>query len=132
MAEPATRRMAVARRLMPALAGVFALSACAAVPQAGPAVAPPPPVARTAGSYGKAPELMGLNARALTTSIGAPRLDIREQTMRKLQFSNGRCVLDAYLYPQWKKEPVVAHADSRLPNGMDTDIRTCAAALRVK
>ncbi len=86
----------------------------------------------SAGSYGKAPELIGLTARALTTMFGAPRLDIREQTMRKLQFSNGRCVLDAYLYPQGKKEPVVAHVDSRLPNGTDTDARACAAALRVK
>jgi hypothetical protein len=126
------RARAFTQRWALALGSAMALSACAAVPQGGPSVAPPPPVMPSAGSYAKAPELMGLTARALTGMFGQPRLDIREQTMRKLQFANSRCVLDAYLYPQGKKEPAVAHVDARLPNGTDTDIQGCAATLRVK
>jgi len=62
---------------------------------------------------------------------GTPRLDIRESTMRKLQFSNGRCVLDAYLYPPPQgREPVVTHVDARNSTGTDMDPASCAASLR--
>lgn len=79
----------------------------------------------------KSGPLMGMDARHLVQQFGTPRLDIRESTMRKLQFANGRCVLDAYLYaPARGKEPVVTHVDARTPAGADTDPGACASALR--
>lgn len=78
-------------------------------------------------------DVIGRNARALIASFGQPRLDIREPTVRKLQFANGSCVMDAYLYaPDTGKEPVATHVDTRLPNGADTDPMTCADSLRKK
>ncbi len=74
---------------------------------------------------------MGMDARHLVQQFGTPRLDIRESSMRKLQFANGRCVLDAYLYtPARGKEPVVTHVDARNPAGADMDAGACASALR--
>nr|WP_244917209.1 hypothetical protein [Sphingobium xenophagum] len=76
---------------------------------------------------------MGADARALTQMFGTPRLDIREATVRKLQFANGRCVLDTYLYaPARGKEPVVTHVDARSPAGTDVDPSACATALRAR
>jgi len=112
---------------------VLALSACGAVP----ASTPPPPMANNAGqmasAYGKARALMGMDAKRLIQMFGQPRLDIRDPNVRKLQFANGRCVLDAYLYASTKgKEPVVTYADSRLPNGNDIDPTACAGMLGAK
>ncbi|MBK5265334.1 MAG: hypothetical protein JJE34_08915 [Alphaproteobacteria bacterium] len=100
----------------------------------GPAAvssAPPPPM-RSAAYYGSAPEgIAGTDARQLIAMFGQPRLDVRERTVRKLQFTNGRCVLDAYLYITGKKkEPVVTHIDTRLTNGNDTDAAACIQSLR--
>lgn len=65
--------------------------------------------------------------------FGQPRLDVRESGMRKLQFTNGRCVLDAYLYPPpRRKEPVVTHVDTRLADGRDVDQAVCIASLRAQ
>jgi hypothetical protein len=119
-----------ADRRIAGLAGALALAGCAAVPPPQ-TVSSAPAQAPMASAYGKAPELMGETARALIAAFGPPRLDIREETMRKLQFANGRCVLDAYLYPKSKgREPVVTHVDSRSPDGVDVDPRSCAAALK--
>src|SRR3546814_17131345 len=72
----------------------------------------PQPV-RSAAAYGKVPQaLVGADARKLVDLLGRPRMDIRERTVRKLQFANGSCVLDAYLYNRkGKKEPLVTHVD---------------------
>lgn len=122
--------MNIPRTPAPLLA-LLILSACApsTVSQAPSSAAAP---VRTAAFYGRAPEgLAGADARKLVALFGAPRLDIREATVRKLQFSNGRCVLDAYLYaPARKKEPVVAHVDTRLTNGSDTDQTACIQSLQ--
>ena len=74
---------------------------------------------------------MGRNARALTSLLGSPGLDIREGSARKLQFAGPVCVLDAYLYPprSGSSEPVVTHVDARLPDGRDMDRASCVAAL---
>lgn len=107
-------------------------SACAAVPAAVPQ-RPAPVQQPTAGAYGKPMQLMGMDAKRLIQTFGQPRLDIRERTMRKLQFENSRCVLDAYLYaPAQGKEPVVTHVDTRLPSGLDTEPNACAAALSAR
>ncbi len=84
-----------------------------------------------ASAFARPGPLAGSDARRLQQMFGAPRLDIREATMRKLQFANGRCVLDAYLYaPARGKEPVVTHVDTRAPTGNDVDPASCAAALQ--
>jgi hypothetical protein len=91
-------------------------------------VAPPPaPTAyRTAGLE----SVIGESARALVALLGAPDLDVREGTARKLQFLGPACVLDAYLYaPRQGAEPVVTHVDARLPDGRDIDRASCVAAL---
>jgi hypothetical protein len=115
------------------VSAAFALAGCAAVPAGRPAAQAPAPVQQPpASAYGKpGSAVLGANARALTRMFGDPRLDIRERTARKLQFANGRCVLDAYLYTSAKgKEPVVTHVDTRLPDGRDTDPAGCISALQ--
>jgi hypothetical protein len=120
--------MSVARLTLMGL-GALSLAACATVPPPQPAapVNPGPP----ASAFTKVGPLMGEDARHLTRLFGTPRLDIREATMRKLQFANGRCVLDAYLYPPAPgKEPVVTYVDARSPIGVDLDPAACAATLQ--
>ena len=93
----------------------------------------PPPAGPPASAFLKQGPLLGSDARALTRLFGQPRLDIRETTVRKLQFANGRCVLDAYLYaPAQGREPVVTHVDARTPAGADVDPAGCATALQAK
>jgi hypothetical protein len=117
-------------RLLPLLA-LSGLAACGGVvPETGYT---PPPAGPPASAFLKQGPLLGSDARALTRLFGQPRLDIRETTVRKLQFANGRCVLDAYLYaPAQGKEPVVTHVDARTPAGVDVDPAGCAAALQAK
>jgi len=107
------------------------LAACGAgtvVPQTRQ---PAPPAGPPASAFMKTGPLMGLDAKHLTQMLGTPRLDIRESTMRKLQFANGRCVLDAYLYaPGQGKEPVVTHVDARAPSGAGVDPAGCATSLQ--
>lgn len=96
-----------------------------------PAPMRPSPAGPPASAFMKSGPLMGMDVRHLVQQFGTPRLDIRESSMRKLQFANGRCVLDAYLYaPARGKEPVVTHVDARTPAGADTDPGACASALR--
>ncbi|HAF41273.1 MAG TPA: hypothetical protein DCG90_05820 [Sphingobium sp.] len=121
--------------LRPGFAALLALplAACGAgtiVPPGAPVAPPPGP---PASAFLKQGPLLGSDARRLTQMFGAPRLDIRETTVRKLQFANGRCVLDAYLYaPARGKEPVVTHVDARSPSGTDVDPAACATALQAK
>lgn len=76
-------------------------------------------------------DLTGMDARALQRQFGKPRLDIRDPTARKLQFANGRCILDAYLYPPAPdKEPVVTYVEARSATGGAFEGAACAKALR--
>lgn len=124
--------MTVGRCMMAALMAL-PLAACGAgtvVPRTGYAPAPAGP---PASAFLKQGPLMGSDAGALTKMFGTPRLDIRETTVRKLQFANGRCVLDTYLYaPARGKEPVVTHVDARTPAGVDVDPAACATALQAR
>lgn len=84
-----------------------------------------PPATQVGGA------VVGRTAQALVALLGQPALDVHEGSARKLQFLNGDCVLDAYLYaPRSGAEPVVTHVDARLPDGRDTDGETCTASLR--
>lgn len=108
---------------------LLVLPACVSATASRAPVAAP---VRTAAVYGRAPEgLAGADARRLVALFGQPRMDVRESTVRKLQFANGRCVLDAYLYATGrKKEPVVAHVDTRLASGADVDQAACILSLQ--
>ena len=91
-----------------------------------PAAAGPPPMRAVAGLEAA----LGRTAAQLSARFGAPALDIREGTARKLQFEGPACVLDAYLYPPAAGgEPIVTHIDARLPDGRDFDRASCVAAL---
>lgn len=104
------------------LAALLFIAACAPAPQ--PVPAPPPP--RVTGLDG----VMGKDTRALAALFGDPTLDVHEGPARKLQFANGLCVLDLYLYPPAAGGiPVVTYADARRPTGEDFDRASCVAAL---
>ena len=75
--------------------------------------------------------VIGADAAALARLFGEPRLDAVEGDTRKLQWSGGSCVLDAYLYPPAEgREPVATYLDARRPQGEDVDRAACVAALR--
>ena len=61
-------------------------------------------------------DLIGLDANALVTRFGRPRLQVREGDGTKLQFGGGSCLLDAYLYPS-PGLPRVTHVDTRNREG---------------
>ena len=111
------------------VAGAVALSACGPsgteVRPAGyvplPAGAPPPPASVGA--------IRGQTAPHLIAQFGPPLADIAEGSARKLQFAGPICVLDAYLYPQGRGEPVVTYIDTRQRNGGPIDQASCVAAL---
>jgi hypothetical protein len=125
-ATPMTIRMtkALPVLLLPALL----LSAC------GPTGtgAPPQTASFTPATRPSATDLVGIDARALQRQFGKPRLDIRDPTARKLQWSGERCVLDAYLYPPAdNREPVVSYVEARASTGAPVDANACAKLLRV-
>ena len=124
---------------------LLTLAACSSTPKPRPAsvpvapvvrVVPPPPVAPPVVRPRPGPgpvDVIGHDARALSASFGPPRLDIQEPTVRKLQFANGSCVMDVYLYaPETGKEPLATHIDTRSPSGLETDRTNCAESLRKK
>ncbi len=74
---------------------------------------------------------MGSDAHTLTQMFGPARQDVREDSARKLQFSNQFCVLDAYLYaPEKGKTPVVTYISTRTPDGRDAERNSCILALQ--
>jgi len=77
--------------------------------------------------------VMGKTARQLTRLFGTPRADVAEPPARKLQFSSGACILDAYLYPpQSGGESRVTHIDTRRSDGAEVDRVSCVNALRLR
>lgn len=114
----------MSRSLPFVLAAFAALSACTAQDQPDVAALPAPPP--MAGAYGPPKPLVGLDAKRLIARFGEPRLDIRDRTVRKLQFMSGECILDAYLYTTTRgKEPTVTYIDTRMPDGADVDPARC-------
>jgi hypothetical protein len=111
------------------LFGALLLSACAATPKPAKVAAPvlvSPPLVTPTGLD----RVMGRNAGALVSLFGNADQDVREENSRKLQFSSGICILDAYLYtPAKGKEPVVSYVDARQPDGGPIDKASCVAAL---
>ena len=106
----------------------LALAGCAES-TARPTTVRPPPIPIPTGTAGLG-QVIGASAAALTGMFGAPAADVREGTARKLQFGNATCVLDAYLYPKGKTEPVVTYLDTRQTDGSPIDRASCVGALQ--
>lgn len=108
--------------------GAAALGGCAAtgMPAARPAFVPVP-----GGGGPMLERVMGQTGPALTAMFGTPIADVREGTARKLQYGNATCVLDAYLYPKGKGEPVVSYVDARQTDGSPIDRASCVGALQI-
>lgn len=118
------------------LIGTLALGACGEggvipppragyvpVPSQRPAPGPAAPMPANLAA------IQGATAPRLIARFGKPQLDVSEGTARKLQFSGPICVLDTYLYPQSRGEPVVTHVDARQRDGRPIDEASCVAAL---
>jgi len=115
------------------LAGAAALSACGgetggARPQPAGYV-PIPSGTPAAPLPANTASVKGQTAKALIAQFGRPALDLSEGPARKLQFAGPICVLDAYLYPQGRGEPVVTWLDTRMRDGGPIDQASCVAAL---
>ncbi len=114
------------RALAPLLLTALLLGACTET-----GTVAPPAVGFTPATRPGAGELIGTDARGLQRQFGKARLDIRDPSARKLQFSNSRCILDAYLYPPGdKREPLVTYVEARSPTGAPVDSNACVKALR--
>ena len=101
----------------------------------GGTVAPRPareiPLPSIPGGVAGLDRVMGQSGGALIGLFGPPVADVREGTARKLQFGNATCVLDAYLYPKGRGEPVVTYLDARQTDGSPIDRASCVGALSV-
>ena len=95
----------------------------APAPAAGPSPVTPIPQMRGA--------LIGLTASELVQRLGNPALQIREGQSLKLQFRAPSCILDAYLYRSTGGQGAerVAHVDTRVRSGADTNQSACIASL---
>lgn len=107
----------------------------AKTPSTAPAVVPRPPApTRPAARVMTVPGLAGVigaDGDALIRLFGPPRLDIREDDARKLQWSGTACILDVYLYPGPSGgQQVATYVDARRGDGRDVDRAACIAALR--
>ncbi len=140
MAEPMHATRFLPKLLLPGVLGL--LSACG---DAGTVVrstpppsqlAPPPQLHRTVPGLHvqNLPGLegvIGATSAQLARQFGAPRLDVIEGDVRKLQFTGTPCVLDIYLYPPGPGQvPEAGYVDARSANGRDVDRAACVAALR--
>jgi CubicO group peptidase (beta-lactamase class C family) len=110
-------------RIVP-LAAALLLAGCAARPAPQPQAAAPAPVQKKELST----DLIGATAGELIQAFGQPALQVREGAGLKLQWRGRSCVLDAYLYLQGSTERV-AHVDTRLASGTDTERDQCVRSL---
>jgi len=111
-----------------ALIAALLVVGCTPDIQQSPPTAGPPPAAPVPLQRGT---LIGLTATELVQQLGSPALQIREGMSLKLQFRSAGCILDAYLYRPASGQGLerVAHVDSRLRSGADTNQSACIAAL---
>ncbi len=111
-----------------ALIAALLAAGCTPDIQQSPPPAGPPPVAPDPQQRG---DLIGLTAAELVQRLGSPALQIREGQSLKLQFRAPSCILDAYLYRPASGQGLerVAHVDTRLRSGVDTNQSACIAAL---
>ena len=114
-------------RIVGVLGGAALLAGCTT---AGAPTGPVQPVRTVQQSFSAAglDQVMGRDAAQLTRLFGPPNADVTEGAGRKLQYSSGICVLDAYLYPKGGT-PLVSWIDARQPDGSAIDRASCVAAL---
>lgn len=117
------------RRMIVTMIAALTLSGCAASGGIAPGRAPMVPI--PTGTMGLE-RVMGQTAAALVALFGTASADIREGSARKLQFENATCVLDTYLYPKGKGDPVVTYVDARQSDGSPIDRASCVGALALK
>lgn len=131
-------------RLALLMAMIPTLAACAASTQPGasptrpraalvrPATPPTIPLAARVQSLPGVQGVIGASAADLSRQFGAPRIDVIEGDVRKLQFTGGPCVLDVFLYPPAPgREPLATYVDARRQSdGRDVDRASCIAGLR--
>lgn len=121
------------KRLLLAIVPMLTLGGCGGAgvaPRPARAAPPPVPIPIPGGAAGL-DRVMGQTGNTLVSLFGQPAADVREGTARKLQFGNAICVLDAYLYPKGRSEPVVTYVDARQTNGSPIDRASCVGALSV-
>lgn len=118
-------------RIVLAAGALLALAGCGEGSPIAPAVRPAPhvPVPDRPPPMVAVGEIRGQSARDLVALFGPPSIDLQEGPARKLQFLGAACVLDAYLYPRGRGEPVVTHLDARRRDGNPVDPASCIAAL---
>ena len=115
-------------RITLALSATLILAACATTPAPQPQ---PQPQTQTSSQPALRGSLIGMSAGELIQRFGQPALQIREGRSLKLQFRGRACILDAYLYPPTAGTGAerVAHVDTRLSSGADTNQLACIRAL---
>jgi hypothetical protein len=98
-----------------------------------PATAPAPaakPVARIQSAPGLE-GVIGASPEAAIRQFGQPRLDIREEDARKLQWSGTACILDVFFYPPpGGGQQTATYVEARRGDGREVDRAACVAALR--
>ena len=115
------------------LPAILLLSACA-LPQAAAPVAPArKPLSASVAPTGSARgPLIGQTAAGLNGLFGPARQEAYELDARRMQWSNGRCVLDAYLYSKGRGERRVSYIDARDLDGQPLNADACADSLRAR
>ena len=118
----------------PSLLALLPLAACVAPDTPRPAAAARKPLSASAAPSGSATgALIGRTAVELTGMFGKPVQEAYELDARRLQWSGGRCVLDAYLSrTDGRGERRAIYADARTPAGEPVDAEACAASLAVR
>jgi len=118
--------MVVVMRRIVLLSPLLFLAACSGTP--APEEAPAPPPAANSPNVVHS-NLIGASAAQLIQLFGQPALQVREGPGLKLQWRGRSCILDAYLYAQGAAGERVAHVDTRVQSGADTDQLTCVGSL---
>lgn len=100
-----------------------------------PAASPPAaPAAKPVARIQSAPGLegvIGASPEAVIRQFGQPRLDIREEDARKLQWSGTACILDVFFYPPpGGGQQAATYVEARRGDGREVDRAACIAALR--
>lgn len=93
-------------------------------------VAPPKPVARVQAAPGLE-GVIGASPDSVIRLFGTPRLDIREEDARKLQWSGTACILDVFFYPPpGGGQQSATYVEARRGDGREVDRAACVSALR--
>nr|WP_314446145.1 hypothetical protein [uncultured Sphingomonas sp.] len=116
------------RRLFPL--ATLLVAACATTPRPTPAPVPSTPQPAPVRT-----NLSGLSEAELLAKFGPAPFRVREGSGLKLQWQNGTCVLDTYLYPpvSGSGAATVLHADARRPGtGETVPVEGCVASLATR